>query len=141
LSVAIGDAGRESLDPQSGDVLVVDDFPDSLALYEALLGEDGHRVRTAVSGKKALVMIDEREPDVVLLDVSMPGMDGPATMAALRAQDGSAHVPVVFFTAASTDVELARLLALGAAGVVAKPFDVADLPRRIRSILAKLTPE
>jgi CheY-like chemotaxis protein len=74
----------------------------------------------------------------VLLDVSMPGMDGPGALAALRALEATRDVPVVFFTATSSDEEIARLRGLGAVGVVAKPFEVTELPRRIRAILADL---
>src|SRR5260221_4098432 len=96
------DVARESLAPDSGDILVVDDFPDTLALYEALVGEDGHRVRTATSGKKALAMVDEREPEVVLLDVSMPGMDGYEVLRRLRTRRGGGPA-VLMLTAARRD--------------------------------------
>ena len=63
-------------DAPNGDILIVDDFVDTLTLYEALLTDDGHRVRTAASGALALKCVDEREPELVLLDVSMPGING-----------------------------------------------------------------
>src|ERR1700683_4766322 len=71
-----------------GDVLIVADFADARALYEALLSEDGYRVRTAASGVEALRMVEEREPELVLLDVSMPGMDGVEVLHQLRARRG-----------------------------------------------------
>jgi CheY-like chemotaxis protein len=74
---------------------------------------------------------------VVLLDVSMPGMDGPATLEALRRVPSAAAIPVIFFTATANEAEVARLVSLGAAGVIPKPFEVADLPRRVRDILAR----
>ena len=75
-----------TLGDTAGDVLIVDDFPDTLALYEAVLSEDGHNVRTASSGVEALRKVDEREPELVLLDVSMPGLDGVEVLqAAARA--------------------------------------------------------
>ncbi len=70
----------------SGDVLIVDDFHDTLALYEALLTEDGHRVRTASSGIEALKKVEEAEPEIVLLDVSMPGLGGVEVLRRLRAR-------------------------------------------------------
>jgi len=65
-------------------------------------------------------------------------MDGPATLSALRAGTVASKVPVVFFTATSSEVEVARLCALGAVAVIPKPFDVAALPRLVRDILARI---
>jgi two-component system OmpR family response regulator len=67
----------------------------------------------------------------------MPGKDGPATLLALRAMPGAERIPVIFFTATSSQVEVARLCALGALGVVPKPFDVAELPKSIRALAAE----
>ncbi len=67
----------------------------------------------------------------------MPGTDGPTTLQALRKLPTAAAIPVVFFTATSSAAETERLVALGAAGVIPKPFEVADLPRRVRDILGR----
>jgi signal transduction histidine kinase len=129
------EASRESLSPDSGDVLVVDDFPDSLALYEALLSEDGHRVRTAVSGKKAMAMVEEREPDVVLLDVSMPGMDGYEVLKRLRARSGGGPA-VLMLTAARRDPNaIEHGLREGADAYMTKPIDSRELLARVRGAL------
>ena len=80
-------------------------------------------------------MVARARPELVVLDVSMPGMDGPATLEALRGVAAASEVPVVFFTATSSPTEVARLCALGAVGVIPKPFDVAALPRLVRDIL------
>jgi two-component system sensor histidine kinase/response regulator len=131
----LNEAVRESINPDSGDVLVVDDFPDSLALYDALLSEDGHRVRTAVSGKKALAMIDEREPDVVLLDVSMPGMDGYEVLKRLRARRGGGPA-VLMLTAARRDPNaIEHGLREGADAYMTKPIDSRELLARVRGAL------
>lgn len=133
-TVAI-EAGRESLNPESGDVLVVDDFPDTLALYDALLSEDGHRVRTAQSGAKALTMIDEREPEVVLLDVSMPGMDGYEVLRRLRARRGGGPA-VLMLTAARRDPNaIEHGLREGADAYMTKPIESRELLARVRGAL------
>jgi len=120
---------------RSPTVLVVDDDPDIRRIAALSLERiGGYRVVLAACGEDALALAARDTPDLVLLDVSMPAMDGPETLRALRAVPGLDRVPVVFFTATSSDVEVARLLALGAAGVIAKPFDVAELPRRVRAI-------
>ena len=120
-------------------LLVVDDDPDIRRIAGLALERiGGFRVRLAADAREALDLAAGDPPDLVLLDVSMPGMDGPATLVALRALEATARVPVVFFTAASSDAEIARFHALGAVAVVPKPFEVNDLPRRIRDIMAAL---
>jgi two-component system, OmpR family, response regulator len=117
-------------------ILVVDDDPDIRRLAALALERlGGFRVSVAASGAEALEVAREKPPDVVLLDVSMPGADGPETLLALRSNPATCRLPVIFFTATSSESEADRLRALGAAGVVPKPFDFADLPRRVRSII------
>jgi two-component system OmpR family response regulator len=120
-------------------LLVVDDDPDIRRIAALALERiGGFQVTLAEDAPSALESAARDPPDLVLLDVSMPGTDGPATLVALRALAATARVPVVFFTAASSDAEVERLMGLGAVGVVPKPFDVAELPRRIRAILGSL---
>jgi len=120
-------------------LLVVDDDPDIRRIAALALERiGGFRVTLAQDAREALESAARDPPDLVLLDVSMPGTDGPGALAALRALEATAHVPVVFFTAASSEAEVERLLGLGAVGVVPKPFDVAELPRRIHAILGGL---
>lgn len=97
----------------------------------------GFRVTLAASGDEAVAAAAADRPDLVLLDVMMPGADGPATLSALQALPGCAALPVVFFTAMSNAAEVARLRGLGAIGVVAKPFEISELPKRIRAIAAE----
>jgi CheY-like chemotaxis protein len=118
-------------------ILVVDDDPDIRRMAALSLERiGGFRVHLATCADDALAAVAAEAPDAILLDVSMPGTDGPATLVALRKLPGAADVPVVFFTATSSAEESARLVSLGALGVIPKPFEVADLPRRVREILA-----
>jgi two-component system, OmpR family, response regulator len=120
-------------------ILLVDDDPDIRQIAALSLRRIGlFEVRLAATGQEALEMAAAEPPDLVLLDVSMPGLDGPATMQALRRNPATARVPVVFFTATSSDAEVARLCGLGAVAVLPKPFDVAALPRYVRDILARI---
>jgi CheY-like chemotaxis protein len=124
---------------QSPKILVVDDDDDIrriAALSLERLG--GFRVLLAADGASALELARAEAPDLVLLDVTMPDMDGPATLAALRAAPATAAIPIIFFTATSNEAEVARLVALGAAGVLAKPFEVQELPRQVRRILLEV---
>jgi signal transduction histidine kinase len=124
---AIGDA--------CGDVLIVDDFPDALALYESMLTENGHRVRTASSGLEALRLVDEREPELVLLDVSMPGLDGVEVLRRLRARrDGGPSV--IMLTAARREPHAIEAgLKEGADAYLTKPIDSRELLARVRAAL------
>ena len=123
------------VDPSAGDVLVVDDFPDALALFGALLAEDGHRVRTASSGKRALQMVDEREPELVLLDVSMPHMDGGEVLQRLRSRRNGGPA-VIMLTAAKREPQAIEAgLKQGADAYLTKPIDSRELLARVRAAL------
>ena len=116
-------------------VLYVDDEPDLREVAQMSLELDPQlEVRCCASGAEAVAEVARWQPDLVLLDVMMPEMDGPATLAQIRAAPGGGP-PVVFITARASDGDAARLLALGAAGVIAKPFDPMQLAARVRSYL------
>jgi two-component system, sensor histidine kinase and response regulator len=118
-----------------GDVLIVDDFPDTLALYEAVLADDGHRVRTAAGGSEALRRVDEREPELVLLDVSMPGLDGVEVLRRLRARRGGGP-SVIMLTAARREPHAIEAgLKEGADAYLTKPIDSRELLARVRAAL------
>jgi signal transduction histidine kinase len=118
-----------------GDVLIVDDFPDTLALYEAVLAEDGHRVRTAQSGVDALRLVDDHEPELVLLDVSMPGLDGVEVLRRLRARRGGGP-SVIMLTAARREPHAIEAgLKEGADAYLTKPIDSRELLARVRAAL------
>ena len=95
----------------------------------------GWRVTAAADGQLALGLARTDPPDAILLDVMMPGLDGPATLAALRREAVLAGVPVIFLTAKVQATERRRLIGLGAAGVIAKPFDPMELSREITNLL------
>lgn len=117
----------------AGDILIVDDFPDALALYSSLLAENGHRVRTATSGARALAMVEEHEPEVVLLDVSMPGMDGVEVLRHLRARRGGGP-SVLMLTAARREPHAIEAgLKEGADAYLTKPIDSRELLARVRA--------
>ncbi len=97
----------------------------------------GWTVIGASSGQAGLEAAQDDGPfDAVLMDVMMPGLDGPATLARMRDGALPSHVPVVFMTAKTGESEHRRLLSLGAKGVIAKPFDPMALDRQLRDILA-----
>ena len=100
-------------------VLYVDDEPDIREIAELALGLDpGLDVRTAASGEQALEMARNWEPAIILLDVMMPGMDGPETLARLRGQPETLHTPVAFVTARAQKSEIQNFATLDAVGVI-----------------------
>ena len=109
-------------------VLYVDDDPDICAVVEATLRLIGKlTVHLAGSGEIAIQRAAERRPDLILMDVMMPGLDGPSTLKRMRQDAGLGDIPVMFLTAKVMPAEIEHLLHLGACGVIAKPFDPARL--------------
>lgn len=116
-------------------VLYVDDEPDIREVVELSLGLTANLdVRTCDSGEKALELLAEAPADIVLLDVMMPGLDGPATLARLQADPKLATIPVIFMTAKALPQEIERFLSLGAVAVIPKPFDPMKLAEQVAVI-------
>jgi len=116
-------------------ILCVEDEPDIQAIAKlALEMVGGFTVKVCSSGEEALREAPAFEPDLILLDVMMPGMDGPATLMALRNQPSLATVPVVFMTAKVQPAEIAHYKSLGARDVIAKPFDPMTLATQVKTI-------
>ncbi|MFB2764213.1 MULTISPECIES: response regulator [Marinobacter] len=116
-------------------ILYVEDDPDIRAIAElALQDVGGFNAALCSSGQQALEVAPEFEPDLILLDVMMPEMDGPETMRRLRALDATRATPVIFMTARIQSTEIQEYLALGAIGVIPKPFDPMTLADDIHRI-------
>ncbi len=120
-------------------VLYVEDDPDIRAIAElALQDVGGFNAALCSSGQQALQVAPEFEPDLILLDVMMPEMDGPETMRRLKSLDATRSTPVIFMTARIQNSEIEEYLALGAIGVIPKPFDPMTLADEIRTLVAAL---
>lgn len=114
-------------------ILHVDDEPDIREVVELSLGLDpAFTVKSCASGGDALAMVSNWRPDLILCDVMMPVMDGPATLARLRESPETARIPVVFMTARAQAREMEHFKSLGATGVIAKPFDPLTLAAFVR---------
>jgi len=120
------------------EILYVEDDPDirEIALL-ALRDVGGFSVKAAGSGQEALSMVRKSLPELILLDVMMPGLDGLATLERLRADPTTAPIPVIFMTAKVHDEDIEHYLNAGAIGVIAKPFDPMILAEHVRDIWAK----
>jgi CheY-like chemotaxis protein len=117
-------------------VLHVDDEPDIREVVEISLGLDPEFLtRSCASGQEALAVAADWAPDIILLDVMMPVMDGAATLAHLRKDSLTAGIPVVFMTARAQSRELDLFRSLGAVGVIPKPFDPMTLAASVRSYI------
>ena len=109
-------------------VLHVDDEPDIREVVEMSLGLDPEfAIRSCSSGADALTASAEWPPDLILLDVMMPVMDGPTTLKHLRSSPKTTYTPVVFMTARAQAREIETFVSLGAVGVIPKPFDPMTL--------------
>jgi CheY-like chemotaxis protein len=131
----VGDSQRDPEANAYRHVLVIDDS--RLMVEAARIGLDrlsGWRVTTATSGHEGVALAAATGPDAILLDVEMPGLDGPGTLRALGEQEATRRIPVVFLTAAA-DSDRERLTALGAAGLIAKPFEPARLAGQVSEVL------
>lgn len=116
-------------------ILYVEDEPDIQAVARlALEMLGGFQVKTCASGAEAIREAPAYAPDLLLLDVMMPDMDGPDTLRALRALPGLAQVPAIFMTAKVQPQEVAQYKALGALEVIAKPFDPMALAAQVKTI-------
>ncbi|MFI5443899.1 response regulator [Polaromonas sp. UC242_47] len=119
-------------------ILYVEDEPDIRTVAQmALEAVGGFTVIACASGREALAAASVADIDLLLLDVMMPGMDGPSTLQALRNLPATAQTPVIFMTAKVQAAEIAQYLALGALDVIHKPFDPMTLSEQITRIWAQ----
>ncbi|PSB50864.1 GGDEF domain-containing response regulator [filamentous cyanobacterium Phorm 6] len=116
-------------------VLVIDDEPDNFDVIETLLNDRDYKLHYAASGQEAIDCLNLFEPDVILLDVMMPGMDGIEVCQRIKAMPKWEAVPIVMVTALTTKTELARCLTAGADDFISKPVNRLELTARVRSML------
>lgn len=119
-----------------GEILVVDDTPANLKLLSALLGEQGYQVRPAASGALALRSAAAKAPDLILLDVRMPELDGFEVCRRLKADPRTQAVPVIFISALSETLDKVTGFSLGAVDYIIKPFEQGEVLARVRNQIA-----
>ncbi|HNB22639.1 MAG TPA: response regulator [Candidatus Melainabacteria bacterium] len=119
-------------------VLLVDDDQNIRTLAQmGLEGLTDWKVELAASGAEAISKASALKPDLIILDVMMPGMDGPTTLGELRKVDSLTGIPVIFMTAKAQTHEVELYQKMGARGIITKPFDPMTLPEDIQGILNK----
>ena len=119
-------------------ILVVDDEPDITALVAYPLAQAGYRVSTAANGPDALTAAREERPDIVILDVMLPGASGYDVLAELRRREETRDVGVILLTARREEPDRIRGLSLGADDYLTKPFSPAELALRVNALLRRL---
>lgn len=116
-------------------VLVVDDEPNIVLSLEFLMEQAGFQVITAYDGEAALERINDSAPDLLLLDISLPGISGFDVLEHLRRSEATAQLPVIMLTAHGRDIEREKGLALGADDYITKPFSTQSLIEKVKSLL------
>jgi two-component system, OmpR family, response regulator MtrA len=118
-------------------VLVADDDEDILTLVKAVLERAGHEVIAVQDGAQALASLQSQEPDLAVLDISMPELDGLEVLQRVRDDDGIRALPVILLTAKAQEADVERGYAAGASAYVKKPFSPRELAERVESLLAQ----
>lgn len=136
---------RDRAQPTKADILVVDDMPDNLRLLSSLLREQGYKVRNVIGGEFALKAVKLAPPDLILLDILMPDLDGYEVCQRLKESEHTRDIPVIFLSALDGAIDKVKAFAVGGTDYVAKPFQSAEVLARvehqlkIRKLQKKLT--
>lgn len=116
-------------------ILVVDDTPENIDILIGILGDD-YKVKVAIDGPRALALVTKSRPDLILLDVMMPGMNGYEVCKLLKQEPLTSHIPVIFVTALSEIADEAQGFALGAVDYITKPVSAPVVKARVKTHLA-----
>ncbi|MCZ6789992.1 MAG: response regulator [Chloroflexi bacterium] len=118
-------------------VLVIEDDPSAARLVEYALEKEGYKVDVAVNGVEGLRKVQEEEPDLIILDVMLPGLDGFEVCHRMRADPGTAHVPILMLSAKAHATDRFTGLKVGADRYLAKPADPAEILACVKSLLTE----
>ncbi|MDY6936638.1 MAG: EAL domain-containing protein [Cyanobacteriota bacterium] len=118
-----------------GDILIVDDTPNNLRLLSNILSESGYKVRSALNGKLALKAVSAAAPDLILLDITMPQMNGYEICAFLKSDDETAGIPVIFLSALDRSFDKVKAFQVGGVDYITKPFQVEEVLVRVENQL------
>jgi two-component system phosphate regulon response regulator PhoB len=122
-------------------VLIVDDDPDILRLVTYNLAKAGYQTVTAATGRQALEIVHDRPPDLVILDLMLPDVDGMEVCRSLRSHDIPQRIPIIMLTARTEEIDRVIGFELGADDYVMKPFSPREIVLRVKSILRRSTPD
>src|SRR6266545_7682901 len=120
----------------NADVLIVDDTPANLNVLSAILGKRGYRVRAAINGSLALKTAQKAPPDLILLDVQMPGMNGYQVCRQLKSEEPTRDIPVIFISALDDVLDKVEAFQAGGVDYITKPFQIEEVLARVENQLA-----
>ncbi|MHC5765760.1 MAG: response regulator, partial [Nostoc sp.] len=126
---------KESLNFPKADILVIDDTPENLNLLSAMLTEQGYKVRSVTKGSTGLRGANAVPPDLILLDVNMPEMNGYEVCQHLKANDRTREIPVIFISALGDVLDKVKAFAVGGVDYITKPFQLEEVLARIENHL------
>lgn len=118
-----------------GTILIVDDTPENLRLLSTMLIDSGYQVRRAINGKMALMGVKSAPPDLILLDIMMPDMNGYEVCQHLKASNETAQIPVIFLSALNEAIDKVKAFSVGGADYITKPFQIEEVLIRIENQL------
>ena len=134
MTAALDEAARRAR------ILVVDDEPNNRLLLQVMLANDGYEIVTASAGAEALALVEQQPPDLIVLDVMMPGMDGYQVASRIKANPATRHIPVIMLTALSDKNSMMHGLNAGAEEFLTKPVVRAELSVRVKNLLRLTEP-
>ena len=125
---------------RSARILIVDDEPNNRVLLQVMLANDGYEIVTASAGNEALELVEKLPPDLIVLDVMMPGMDGYQVAARIKTNPATRHIPIIMLTALSDRNSMMHGLNAGAEEFLTKPVVRAELSVRVKNLLRLTEP-
>jgi serine phosphatase RsbU (regulator of sigma subunit) len=128
--------GGQSGEAPKGDILIVDDVPANLHLLSEMLTQQGYKVRSVINGHMALMATRAAPPDLILLDINMPGMNGYEVCEHLRADESTRDIPIIFISALDETEDKVKAFTVGGMDYVTKPFQLEEVLARVDTHLA-----
>src|SRR5262245_50362677 len=120
----------------SSRILLIEDAPANIQAVSSILKEQGYQISVATSGQQGLELLERLRPDLILLDVMMPGIDGFETCRRIKTSTAWREIPIIFLTAKTDTPDIVRGFEAGAVDYVGKPFNAHELSARVRTHLA-----
>lgn len=119
-------------------LLLVDDNPVNVELLGEILSQNGYSVSSSLNGFEALEMARSSKPDLVILDIAMPAIDGFEVFDIMRSDPATKDIPVVFVTSLNDSVDMVRAMGMGASDYITKPYNVENILERLGAVLGRL---